>query len=558
MTRTAASPILHLIRRVAEDQRLKDLPDSELLRRFVTGQDQAAFEALLRRHGSMVLDVCRNVQRDEQDAEDSFQATFLVLAQKAGSIRKSSSVGSWLYGVAYRTATKARARSRKRQKQQACLPNRTSTLPEDDRSWQEVQHFLYAELNCLAERYRAPLVHCYLESKSQHEAAGLLGVSRATLQKRLDTGRALLRARLVRRGLGPAAILAMSAWPSAKLSALVPVALLDSTIKASVLIGAGEAVKGLISPQVLALKEGVLKAMFLTKLKVVTAAVLTVLVGAGLVGWSYQVTAAQTSQPQQQGQQEAQFREGRPPRQPGHAQSSPAADELDALRLEIDALRKEVRADRERIKALEAEVHGRNEKSAGLHPEARSEFFYRFPQDEAGAQKRNQSGQQPGNPHQRQKFDSSDRFQQPDAGAERRSQRNRFPQDEAGAENRSQPGQQPGNPDRNAPKFEFFYRSPDAGADKQPGQPGQQNSPNAAGKKTAQWSDPMDSFLAPSQRRQRPSDAFAEAESALRKLRQNPHDKQAAQALEKATQRLKAEAAGERGEDPNSKRSQVN
>jgi RNA polymerase sigma factor (sigma-70 family) len=238
MAKTAASPILHLIRRVVEDQRLKDLPDQELLRCFLAGRDQAAFDALLRRHGPMVLDVCRKVLGKEQDAEDAFQATFLVLARKAGSIRKRESVGSWLYGVAYRTASKVRVNSAKRQKHEARVPGRTPTLPAEGMTWWEVQQLLYAELNRLPESYRAPLVLCYLEENSQQEAARLLWISRATLQKRLDAGRALLRSRLVRRGLGPAAVLAVAAWPSAKVCALVPSALLDSTAKASVLIGA--------------------------------------------------------------------------------------------------------------------------------------------------------------------------------------------------------------------------------------------------------------------------------------------------------------------------------
>jgi hypothetical protein len=110
-------------------------------------------------------------------------------------------------------------------------------------------------------------VHCYLEGKSQDEAAQLLGVSRAALKKRLEVGRAMLRTRLVRRGLGPGAILPFSAWPAAKASALVPFVLLDATVNAVALLGAGEAVKRVISPRVLALMEGVLKAMFLTKLK---------------------------------------------------------------------------------------------------------------------------------------------------------------------------------------------------------------------------------------------------------------------------------------------------
>src|SRR5271167_921154 len=109
MMRTTTSPILQLLRRVVEDQRLKAIPDEELLRRFSTKRDDAAFSVLLRRHGSMVLDICRNMLRNEADAEDAFQATFLVLAQKAGAIRPKSSLGSWLHGVAYRIALKAQA-----------------------------------------------------------------------------------------------------------------------------------------------------------------------------------------------------------------------------------------------------------------------------------------------------------------------------------------------------------------------------------------------------------------------------------------------------------------
>src|SRR5271157_5417725 len=116
MTRTTISPILQMIRRLADDQRLKNMSDQDLLRRLASGPDDAAFSNLLRRHGPMVLDVCRTVVGNDADAEDAFQATFLILAQKARSIRKLASVGSWLHGVAYRTALKAWAASATRQK----------------------------------------------------------------------------------------------------------------------------------------------------------------------------------------------------------------------------------------------------------------------------------------------------------------------------------------------------------------------------------------------------------------------------------------------------------
>ncbi len=128
MVRAAASPVLDLIRRAVQHLRGRELSDKELLQRVHAQQDHAAFDALLRRHGPMVLDVCRGVLGDESDAEDAFQATFLILARKAGSIRKTASLGSWLHGVAYRTALKARAQSANRKKHESRVPA-TPDLP---------------------------------------------------------------------------------------------------------------------------------------------------------------------------------------------------------------------------------------------------------------------------------------------------------------------------------------------------------------------------------------------------------------------------------------------
>ena len=272
MAKTLSSSILHLIRRVAKDERMWQLPDHILLRQFCEQRDEAAFATLLYRHGPMVLGVCRSVLRNEADAEDAFQATFLILARKAASIRKTASVASWLHGVAHRTALKARAKSATREKNEARAPRRPVSDP-DDLAWREVQQVLHEELAGLAGRYRDPLVVCYLEGKTQEEAAARLGLAKSTLKERMERGRSLLRARLVRRGLGPAAVLAAAAWPAAT-SASVPVTLASSTVKAANGFAGGQAAMTVVSANVAALAEGVLKSMLLTKLKLATAVLL--------------------------------------------------------------------------------------------------------------------------------------------------------------------------------------------------------------------------------------------------------------------------------------------
>jgi carboxypeptidase Q len=282
MAKTASSAIPQLIRRVLVDPRMRVAPDQDLLQRFLGEQDEAAFEAILRRHGPMVLDVCRGVLANEADAEDAFQATFLVLARKAGSIRQAATLASWLHGVAYRTALKARAESAQRRKHETDVPERKVSDP-DRLTWAEVRGVLHEELDRLSERYREPLVVCYLQGKTQDEAAALLGLSKGTLKRWLERGRALLRERLVRRGMGPAAVLLAAALPSATASACLPATLVSSTIKAASLWTAGQAAApGLISAQLTALTEGVLKTMFVAKHKIAAAVlVLVSLVGIG-------------------------------------------------------------------------------------------------------------------------------------------------------------------------------------------------------------------------------------------------------------------------------------
>jgi RNA polymerase sigma factor (sigma-70 family) len=287
MTRPAAGPILRMIRTVVEDQRVKELPDRELLRLFRDGRDEAAFHGLLCRHGPMVLDVCRNLLRNEAEAEDAFQATFLVFAQKAGAIRQTGSVGSFLYGVAYRTALKARAEFARRQKHETRKASQTNPATPDDLSWRDVQELVHAELDRFAERYRAPLVLCYLQGKTQDEAALLLGVSKAALKKQLERARALLRVRLLRRGLGPAAVLLAGAWPGAATSAGPAPALVSATVRAVTSLAAGHVAAGLVSTQVAALTERVMTAMFLTKVRIVTAVALALALVAFLGGFAF-------------------------------------------------------------------------------------------------------------------------------------------------------------------------------------------------------------------------------------------------------------------------------
>jgi RNA polymerase sigma factor (sigma-70 family) len=229
-----------------------DAPDPELLRRFEAERDGAAFAALVRRHGRMVLEVCRCVLGNHADAEDAFQATFLVLARRAGAVRKSNSLASWLHGVACRTARKALTAATRRRTHEGRVPPPEPDEP-NDRNWSDVQQVLHEELVALPERLRAVLVLCYLQGETQDRAAESLGLTRAAVKKRLERGRERLRERLERRGLGPVAVLAAFASPAAVSAA--PAALVESAVAVAVAFVEGHGVAG-VSSQVLALADG--------------------------------------------------------------------------------------------------------------------------------------------------------------------------------------------------------------------------------------------------------------------------------------------------------------
>ncbi len=292
MGKAVSSPILRVIRQVALDQGVRDASDRDLLQRFSEQGDAAAFHALLRRHGPMVFDVCRGVLGNEANADDAFQATFLILARKAASIRKAASLGSWLHSVAYRTALQARGQEATRKKSEAHAPARQMSEP-DDLTWREVRAVLHEELNKLPERYRVALVLCYLESKTQDQAAAQLGLAKSTLKERLERGREFLRARLVRRGLGPAALLALAAWPAPVALACLPSTLVSAMVKAAGLSVAGQATAGVISAKVAALSKGVMRTMFLARLKNATALLVAIaLIGAGVTAVAMQGSQA--------------------------------------------------------------------------------------------------------------------------------------------------------------------------------------------------------------------------------------------------------------------------
>jgi len=172
------------------------LADGELLDRFERRHEEAAFTALVRRHGRMVLSVCRRVLRHSHDAEDAFQATFLVLAEKAHRLRQPELLANWLYGVAYRTALHARQRAARRSERERGATKMIALDGDPGSEPRELRRVLDEELHCLPEKYRAPLVLCYLEGKTNEEAARLLGWPSGSMSYRLARGRDLLRQRL--------------------------------------------------------------------------------------------------------------------------------------------------------------------------------------------------------------------------------------------------------------------------------------------------------------------------------------------------------------------------
>jgi RNA polymerase sigma factor (sigma-70 family) len=282
----ASGQLSNVIRHLCGTTLLPDggvLTDGQLLERFLSQRDEAAFAVLVRRHGPMVLGVCRRVLRNPADAEDAFQATFLVLVRKAAAIRRRELVGGWLHGAAYRAALEAKAARRR------VLERQVSAMPEPEAPaadvWEDLRPLLDQELSRLPDKYRVPIVLCDLEGRTRREAARQLGIPEGTLSSRLATARRKLAGRLARHGLALSGGALAAVLSGSVASACVPTPLVAATVKAARAFAVGQPAAGVIAPGVAALTEGVLRTMLLTKLKIGTAVLfLAMTVSAGMLG----------------------------------------------------------------------------------------------------------------------------------------------------------------------------------------------------------------------------------------------------------------------------------
>jgi RNA polymerase sigma factor (sigma-70 family) len=261
----------------------RDAPDADLLARFVGRREESAFAALLRRHGPMVLGVCRRLLRHSQDAEDAFQAVFLVLARKAAAVGRGGPLANWLYGVAHRVAARLRRGEARRRARERLDMDPASLAARGPALGADLALLLHEEVNRLPPKYRQPVVLCYLEGRTNEEAAAELRWPVGTVKGRLARARVLLHRRLTRRGVAvPAALIAAALVPEA---AAPPPALLESTLEAALHFAAGSAAPGgVVSARALALSEGVVRSMRLNKLLAVLLVVVALGLGGGTLG----------------------------------------------------------------------------------------------------------------------------------------------------------------------------------------------------------------------------------------------------------------------------------
>jgi len=264
---------------------LSGLSEWQLLERFVAYRDELAFQVFVSRHGPMVLGICRRMLANAADVEDAFQATFLVLLKRAGSLGPGDAIAAWLHGVAVRVAQQARsAAARRGQRERLGMTYEVAGVdPASEDS--ELRRILDEEINRLPLKYRAPIVLCYLEGQTHEQAARQLHWPLGTVKGRLARARSLLESRLTRRGVAcGTGLAALAACSSAE--AAVPASLLAATCNAAARIGSGTLIANVVSASIAQLLHGVLSAMILQKLKLIAVACVVsglFLTGAGVV-----------------------------------------------------------------------------------------------------------------------------------------------------------------------------------------------------------------------------------------------------------------------------------
>jgi RNA polymerase sigma factor (sigma-70 family) len=283
MTRSAVPASVRGLRHLLIEQRRQEESDEQLLHAFLAHSDETAFAALVRRHGPMVQNVCRRVLGHVQDAEDAYQATFLLLARKAVVLRNRAALASWLHGTAYRTALKAKQSAARRRKHEARTPPRTADNPAGELLWREVQTLLDEEIASLPEIYRSVFVLCCLESLSRAETARRLRVKEGTVSSRLAEARTRLQQRLARRGVELTALLTATALTTQAASALPSVSL---TRMSGIALSPSIAALADSGPSILSFGKAKLAAVFLLMVGVVS--------GAGL--WAFREPAAPPAQ----------------------------------------------------------------------------------------------------------------------------------------------------------------------------------------------------------------------------------------------------------------------
>jgi RNA polymerase sigma factor (sigma-70 family) len=311
--------------------------DADLLQCFTRTHDQEAFTALVQRHGPMVLGVCERLLPDRHEAEDAFQATFLVLVRKSLTLRQPERLAAWLHGVALRIALRLRRRAVRRPValEGAGLAEARGPGPLEQAALQEVRAILDEEIERLPTRYRLPVVLCYLQGQSYTEAARSLGWPSGTVSVRLARARQTLRARFVRRGLELPASVPASLSGEQPLTSPLPAALLTATVNAGVWCATGvSALSGIVSPHVWLLAEGALQTMWMTKFKITLLMVLVM----GLVGTGLSSLAGRL-EPRAHAQVPARVEDEEP---------APAGGDADQAK-EIDALEKQVKALQQRL-----------------------------------------------------------------------------------------------------------------------------------------------------------------------------------------------------------------